>query len=380
MTKRVAIVLYFYQCNGGAHRYLHAVCEAWHKRGYEFEVWYYRSESDEPAPPYACKLPGVYPVRFFYINRVLQLAAAVAAEIARRKRARGKSGPIPDTFVVIDAGEAWLLGMVASVFGLRLIHNDRGMDSYFRAVLNTVDYYFIRLAQKLGRPFVHTWVVNSGTKAEELIKAGIPAARIRIVPNGLRLHLPADMPVLADGGHEEAPSLLLGYFSRPSYDRGIDIVFGLIRLLARSGNTDGLLFFMTVDEQHIPADLRDLEWIIPLGTVSHEDVASWMARTDIILVPTRHESFGNTVLEGLYYGAGVLASDVGSLREWRTMEGVVLVEDYENPGAWLEILASAVAQLRTGQPRRFREELAAQYNLEQQADALYRVFSGAEDI
>ncbi len=377
MAKRVAIVLYFYQCNGGAHRYLHSVCEEWHRRGYEFEVWYYRSESDEPAPPYAHKLPAVYPVRFFYINRVLQIAASTTAEIARRKR---NSEQVPDVLVVLDAGEALFLGMVASLFGLRLVHNDRGMNDYFRSALNTFDYHFNRIAQRLSRTFVHTWVVNSQAKVAELTQVGIPATRIRIVPNGLRLYVPADLPAFTGGDREEHGALSLGYFSRPSYDRGVDTVFEIMRLLAGVEHTEGLLFFMTVEEQRLPVALRELEWIIPLGILPHEEVASWMASTDIILVPTRSESFGNTVLEGLYYGATVIASATGSLMDWQHVEGLFLVDDYENPEAWIEALAAVVPHTRPSQRRRFREELAAQYDFRQQADALYREFTKGEEL
>lgn len=377
MAKRVAIVLYFYQCNGGAHRYLHSVCEAWHQRGYEFEVWYYRSESDEPAPPYAYKLPAVYPVRFLYVNRVLQLAAATAAEIARRKR-RKKERHLPDVLVVIDAGEAWLLGIVAVVSGLQLVHNDRGMDSYFRAVLNTFDYHFNRIAQKLSRPFVRTWVVNSQAKLLELAAAGIPTSRVHIVPNGLRFYRPAAL--YPDDRFTEQGVLSLGYFSRPNWDRGIDIVFALIRLLADNNQDSRILFFLTVEEEHIPDDLRHLEWIIPLGTLSHAEVASWMVRTDIVIVPTRHESFGNTVLESLYYGASVIASAVGSLLDWQNTEGLLLVEDYERVEAWLRALDEVASAARSLQHRQFREELAVQYDLDQQADALYYSFVGVNPI
>lgn len=367
MGKKAVLILYFYQCTGGAHRYLHSVCEYWRQQGYSFEVWYYRAEGDAPVPDYAHRLPHIYPVRFLYANRSVQLATSTLAELIRRK---GRREVLPDVLVTLDAGETLLIGMIARFFHILLVQNDRGMNEYFRSVLNVIDYNIYRLAQRLSKPFVTKWVVNSAAKVGELLEAGIDAGKVVSVENGIRFyHTSGDVETGTQSNRSDIISI--GFFSRPSPDRGVDILFELIRLYRQRGEQEQVLFFITADEQHIPPDLRDCEQVIPLGTLEHEEVAAWMTSMDIILVPTRHEAFGNTVVEGLYYGAVVAASATGNLLQWQGTEGLVLVEQHDNPQQWLDVVVSMLPSIRHRQ-RHKRTSLAERYDFRRQAELLFR--------
>jgi glycosyltransferase involved in cell wall biosynthesis len=44
-------------------------------------------------------------------------------------------------------------------------------------------------------------------------------------------------------------------------------------------------------------------------------MASWYASADILAVPSRYEPFGMVILEGMLYGLGIVASDVGGPAE-----------------------------------------------------------------
>lgn len=367
MGKKAVLILYFYQCTGGAHRYLHSVCEYWRQQGYSFEVWYYRAEGNAPVPDYAYKLPHIYPVRFLYLNRSIQLAASTLAELLRRK---GRRETLPDVLVTLDAGETLLIGVIARFFAVQLVQNDRGMNEYFRSALNVLDYNVYRLAQRLSKPFVTKWVVNSAAKAGELLEAGIDAEKVVSVENGIRFyHTSGDVETGTQSNRSDIISI--GFFSRPSPDRGVDILFELIRLYRQRGEQEQVLFFITADEQHLPPDLRDCEQVIPLGTLEHEEVAAWMTSMDIILVPTRYEAFGNTVVEGLYYGAIVAASATGNLLQWRGTEGLQLVERHEDPREWLDVMVSMLPSIRHRQ-RHKRTSLAERYDFRRQAELLFR--------
>jgi glycogen synthase len=52
-----------------------------------------------------------------------------------------------------------------------------------------------------------------------------------------------------------------------------------------------------------------------LGRVSQTEVASIMQRHDVLVVPSRYETFGNVALEGLAVGMVVVASRVGGLKQ-----------------------------------------------------------------
>lgn len=363
MGKKAIIILYFYQCTGGAHRYLHSVCEYWQRQGYEFEVWYYRAEGHEPVPDYAHRLPHVYPIRFFYINRSVQLAAATLVELVQRRR---QGERMPDVLVTLDAGESLFIGLIARMFGSTLVQNDRGVDGYFRSTLNPLDYMFYRVARRLGRRVVAKWVVTSAAKAQELTGEGVDPAKIVTVENGIRFY---HTPAPEDAGRSGIVSI--GFFSRPLPDRGVDTLFELIRLYLRRDEQEQVLFFLTADESRIPPDLRDCEQVIPLGSLSHKEVAAWMAGMDIILVPTRYEAFGNTVVEGLYYGATVAASATGNLLQWQGNEGLILVERYDDPQVWLDLVLAQLPVLRHRR-RSLRTALAERYDFRRQAELLFR--------
>jgi glycosyltransferase involved in cell wall biosynthesis len=52
-----------------------------------------------------------------------------------------------------------------------------------------------------------------------------------------------------------------------------------------------------------------------LGRVNRTEVAQVMQRHDVLVVPSRYETFGNVALEGLATGLVVVAARVGGLKE-----------------------------------------------------------------
>jgi glycogen synthase len=51
-----------------------------------------------------------------------------------------------------------------------------------------------------------------------------------------------------------------------------------------------------------------------LGRVPHHSVAALMQRHDVLIVPSRYETFGNVALEGLAVGMIVVAAKTGGLK------------------------------------------------------------------
>jgi glycogen synthase len=85
------------------------------------------------------------------------------------------------------------------------------------------------------------------------------------------------------------------------------------------------------------------------GWLTPDDVASWYARADVLVVPSWYEPFGMVVLEGMLYGAAVAAAAVGGPSEILTHGRTGLLFPPKDP----ESLGEAVRRLlRDGGLRR----------------------------
>jgi glycosyltransferase involved in cell wall biosynthesis len=82
-----------------------------------------------------------------------------------------------------------------------------------------------------------------------------------------------------------------------------------------------------------------------VGRVSHEDVPSWIAASDVLCQPSLVEPFGLATLEAMASARSVVATNVGGPPEFVTAEAGVLADPLDEAG-----LASALSQA-AGLPR-----------------------------
>jgi glycosyltransferase involved in cell wall biosynthesis len=75
---------------------------------------------------------------------------------------------------------------------------------------------------------------------------------------------------------------------------------------------------------------------------ARDDVSSWLAAADVVVVPSRWEGLAYVVLEALASGRTVVASDVAGMREALGDTGTVVPP--EDPAALAEALARALAR------------------------------------
>jgi glycosyltransferase involved in cell wall biosynthesis len=74
------------------------------------------------------------------------------------------------------------------------------------------------------------------------------------------------------------------------------------------------------------ADLGLVDRICFAGTIPHADIATWMTKSDLLVIPSRSEGFGIVALEAMASGIPVVATNVGGLKEIITAETGVLSE------------------------------------------------------
>lgn len=211
-----------------------------------------------------------------------------------------------------------------------------------------------------------------------------PADRLHVVPHGLP---PAPQPA-APRRVEGAVNLL--FVGRLERRKGIDALLeALVTVCAR---VPGLVATIVGDDS-LPSSEgttyraafeagpgRQLgDRVRFAGRVEDSDLAGYYAGCDLLVVPSRYESFGLVLLEGMMMGKPVIAGDAGGMR--------FIVEDGGNgfrfPPGDAGALATAIerlatsAELRERFGRRSREIYEERYTAERMAQRTLAVYRTA---
>ncbi len=127
-----------------------------------------------------------------------------------------------------------------------------------------------------------------------------------------RLGLPGDKPVLIS-------------LSRISPEKGQDLLFRALALWEKRGGPPLCVVFCGAPAyihgqrymrkvEQLARGLRYTDVRFP-GYVSGRDKAQWLAAADLYVFPSRHESYGLTLVEAMYHGLPVLTTDHRSAGE-----------------------------------------------------------------
>lgn len=193
-----------------------------------------------------------------------------------------------------------------------------------------------RTADRATSSWVSAWVAVSRSVADGLLAQGVPAERIRVIPNGVdpdALVQAAAMP-LPVGTPERRP--LVACAARLEPVKGVE---HLVRAAAMVPDAA----FAIAGEGSLAARLRELavaegvaDRVAFLGHVS--PVAPLFAAADVVVLPSLSEGMPIAALEAMSFGRPVIASRVGGLPEV-IPDGVCgLLVPPADPGA----LASAI--------------------------------------
>jgi D-inositol-3-phosphate glycosyltransferase len=199
---------------------------------------------------------------------------------------------------------------------------------------------------------------------------GAPPGKVRVIPCGVdpELFRPGDPRRARDRlGVDLAARHLLAYVGRLDAVKGIDLAIGALaalsdqwpgldaELLLVGGSTDPARY-----RQQVASLRHQVNWQAAAGRVHfipaqpHRSLPSVYQAADLLLMPSRTETFGLVALEAQACGTPVVASRAGSLPEVVSdrITGVLVAR--RDPGAW----ARAVAAL-LGSPARLQAMRAA---------------------
>jgi glycosyltransferase involved in cell wall biosynthesis len=196
----------------------------------------------------------------------------------------------------------------------------------------------------------HLVIVPSEAMRAQLEERGIPARKVRLVPNGVFLEEPrvGRAKLRASLSIPEDAFLLL-CLGRLVPVKGQDLLLeavaslkdpGIVLLLAGEGPERGPLE-ARAQRLGITSSVRFLG--------DRADVAELLQASDLLVQASRSEVLANAVLEGMLSGIAIVATDVGGTREVvRSNETGLLVAPGSAPA-----LAQAIAALKCEPGRRF---------------------------
>ena len=115
-------------------------------------------------------------------------------------------------------------------------------------------------------------------------------------------------------------------------------VLGLARAFERRG--EGELVF--VGDGPVRPALEGREGIHLAGSVSHDEVPTWIAAADVVCQPSLREPFGLSTLEGLASGRSVVATRVGGPPEFVPAGAGVLVDPSDDDAVRAGLDAAAL--------------------------------------
>ncbi|TXN71600.1 glycosyltransferase family 4 protein [Methylobacterium sp. WL6] len=162
---------------------------------------------------------------------------------------------------------------------------------------------------------VDAFIALTGFARDRFARAGVPAERIFVKPNGL-----ADPGPVFDG-----PRQRLLYAGRLSPEKGLSV-------LAQAAAQAGLLVDVAGDGP-MRSEVAAGPWLVPHGALAPAETQAAIARARALVVPSLwYEGLPMVIIEAFAAGTPVIASRIGSLAEL-VEDGVTgLLVEPDDPG------------------------------------------------
>jgi glycosyltransferase involved in cell wall biosynthesis len=217
-------------------------------------------------------------------------------------------------------------------------------------------YYFEKLpsfAQTMVRGVFSlvTGVVVIGSEPRRFVidELGVPARKVDIVINGV-----------PDAKHSREPApdgvKRVAFVGTLSERKGVSVLLHALAAMTVERTKVRVTFAGNGDLRHYKAQAQQLgiaEWVDFAGWHSQEQVEELLARTDVLVLPSRDEVLPLVILEALANRVAVLTTPVG--------ETPMVLEDGENarfvPVGDVDALSKALTELTTDET--LREKLAS---------------------
>ncbi|MBN2711790.1 MAG: glycosyltransferase [Planctomycetes bacterium] len=187
--------------------------------------------------------------------------------------------------------------------------------------------------------------VSKAVKNFLIEKTGLEEKLFNVIYNGLDFSRFDKVKPKAEARKElglPGDEMLVGVLGRFDAQKGIDIFIRAASVLAKSGECENL-HFVVAGYGEKEGELKNLARVAGLGEsltfVGYRQAQDFFPALDIAVCPSRWEGFGLVVLEAMYCGLPVIASEIDSLPEIiNNGEDGILVAP-ENPQALADCIA-----------------------------------------
>jgi glycosyltransferase involved in cell wall biosynthesis len=202
--------------------------------------------------------------------------------------------------------------LYANIFGLTgaTLAGVRARIASRREVL-TGDKSRLQLAgQRTTYRLAHAVVANSSAAAEQLAQEGVPARRIRLIPNGVDAARFTRRPAAG-------PLRRIAMVANLRREKGHDVLIDAApAILAAHPDAEFVLAGDGPEAAALAARARTrgvADRVVFLGAT--RDVPEVLAGSDVFVLPSRSEALPNAVIEAMAAGLPVVASEVGGIPE-----------------------------------------------------------------
>lgn len=190
-----------------------------------------------------------------------------------------------------------------------------------------------RLIGSFPIPKHASMIAVSETVKQQHVEAGIDAARIEVIYNGIDASF-LNLPEAERAQSEVEQPFQLLYVGRLRVEKGIAVIFKALSLLAKERDAlkSGELPFhlrifgsgdkVYIDELQALLQEKELTRAVTLhGKIPQHELIAWYDRADVMLVPSLwKEPFGLVIAEGMARKLPVIASNLGGPAEILTHE------------------------------------------------------------
>ncbi|MCB1877161.1 MAG: glycosyltransferase [Chromatiales bacterium] len=203
----------------------------------------------------------------------------------------------------------------------------------------------------------HAWIGNTKGVCDFLVQSGLPAKRVFHIGNFVDEPgeaNPAEIARLRQAHSIPQDAIILFTLGRFIDIKGFDDLLDAFQRIPREINGRPIRLLIGGDgpmREQLHKQCADLglnDHVHWLGWVS--DPVPWYRMTDIALVPSRHETLGNVILEAWSYGLPVLSTDNPGAMEIAEDGHDILIARHTNPAdlaaKLLEMLQAPAQSLR----------------------------------